>query len=39
MKKRFKELIKKYHPDINKDGLEMTQKIIASYNYLILRMS
>lgn len=39
LKKRFKELIKKYHPDVNKDGLEMTQKIIASYNYLILRMS
>lgn len=35
LKKRFKELIKKYHPDVNKDGLEMTQKIIASYNYLI----
>ncbi|MBM9501027.1 J domain-containing protein [Leptospira sp. 201903071] len=39
LKKRFKELIKKYHPDINKDGLEMTQRIIASYNFLIMRMS
>ncbi|XDD49872.1 J domain-containing protein [Leptospira sp. WS92.C1] len=39
LKKRFKELIKKYHPDINKDGLEMTQRIITSYNFLIMRMS
>ncbi len=36
LKNKYKELIKKYHPDINKDGLEMTQKIIASYNFLIM---
>lgn len=37
LRKRYKELIKKYHPDVNKDGLEMTQKIIASYNFLVMK--
>ncbi|PJZ69790.1 molecular chaperone DnaJ [Leptospira perolatii] len=37
LRKKYKELIKKYHPDINKEGLEMTQKIIASYNFLVMR--
>ncbi|TGK01252.1 molecular chaperone DnaJ [Leptospira langatensis] len=37
LKNKYKEMIKKYHPDVNKDGLEMTQKIIASYNFLIMK--
>ncbi|GBF51142.1 DnaJ domain protein [Leptospira ryugenii] len=39
VKKRFKELLKKYHPDINKKGEEMTKKIIIKYNRLILLMN
>ncbi len=35
VKKKFKELLKKYHPDINKKGEEMTKKIIIKYNRLI----
>ncbi|WP_246051893.1 molecular chaperone DnaJ [Leptospira idonii] len=38
VKKKFKELLKKYHPDINKKGEEMTKKIILKYNRLILLM-
>ncbi|PJZ50946.1 DnaJ domain-containing protein [Leptospira saintgironsiae] len=37
LKNKYKEMIKKYHPDVNKNGLEMTQKIIASYNYLVMK--
>ncbi|TGK17884.1 molecular chaperone DnaJ [Leptospira fluminis] len=37
LRKKYKELIKKYHPDVNKNGLEMTQKIVASYNYLVMK--
>ncbi|EQA35004.1 DnaJ domain protein [Leptospira inadai serovar Lyme str. 10] len=37
LRKKYKELIKKYHPDVNKDGLEMTQRIVASYNYLVMK--
>lgn len=35
VKKKFKELLKKYHPDINKKGEEMTKKIILKYNRLV----
>ncbi|MCZ8341413.1 MAG: molecular chaperone DnaJ [Leptospira sp.] len=35
LKKKFKELLKKYHPDINKKGEEMTKKIILKYNRLV----
>ncbi len=35
VKKKFKLLLKKYHPDINKKGEEMTKKIIIKYNRLI----
>lgn len=35
VKKRYKEMLKEYHPDINKEGLELTQKIIANYKELI----
>lgn len=37
LKNKYKEMIKKYHPDVNKNGLEMTQKIIASYNFLVMK--
>lgn len=36
LKKRFKELLKKYHPDINKKGLEKTKELIENYNKLII---
>jgi len=39
IKKKFKELLKKYHPDINKKGEEMTKKIILKYNRLILLLN
>lgn len=35
VKKRFKVLMKQYHPDINKNGEEMTKKVILKYNRLI----
>ncbi|MCG6151210.1 molecular chaperone DnaJ [Leptospira bandrabouensis] len=35
VKKKFKELLKKYHPDINKKGEEMTKRIILKYNRLV----
>ena len=35
LKKNFKALLKKYHPDVNKNGLEMTQTIIKNYNKLL----
>ncbi|PJZ67284.1 molecular chaperone DnaJ [Leptospira wolffii] len=37
LRNKYKELIKKYHPDVNKGGLEMTQRIIASYNFLVMK--
>ncbi|WP_411824076.1 DnaJ domain-containing protein [Leptospira sp. 'Mane'] len=39
IKKKFKELMKKYHPDINKKGEEMTKKIILKYNRLMVLMA
>lgn len=36
LKKKFKALLKKYHPDVNKQGLKKTQEIIEKYNKLIL---
>lgn len=39
LKKRFKILLKKYHPDVNKKGLEKTQEIIEKYNKLIILMN
>lgn len=36
LKKNFKTLLKKYHPDINKNGLKKTQEIISKYNKLLL---
>jgi hypothetical protein len=39
IKKKFKELLKKYHPDINKKGEEMTKKIIIKYNRLIILLN
>ncbi|EMY71328.1 hypothetical protein [Leptospira vanthielii] len=35
VKKKFKELLKKYHPDINKKGEGMTKRIILKYNRLV----
>ncbi|EMJ88674.1 molecular chaperone DnaJ [Leptospira meyeri] len=35
VKRKFKELLKKYHPDINKKGEEMTKRIILKYNRLV----
>ena len=34
VRKRYKELLKEYHPDVNRNGLEMTQKIIAYFKEL-----
>jgi DnaJ-class molecular chaperone len=34
LKKRFKELLLIYHPDVNKDGHTKTQEIIENYNKL-----
>lgn len=39
LKKKFKELLKKYHPDINKHGLEKTKEIIENYNKLIIKIN
>lgn len=34
LKKSFKKLIKEFHPDRNKNGEEMTKKVIDNYNKL-----
>jgi hypothetical protein len=34
LKAKYTELLKKYHPDINKSGLEKTKKIIHNYKKL-----
>jgi hypothetical protein len=34
LKKRFKELLLVYHPDVNKEGHKKTQEIIENYNKL-----
>jgi hypothetical protein len=34
LKKSYTNLLKKYHPDINKNGLEKTKEIIEKYNKL-----
>lgn len=34
LKKRFKELLLIYHPDVNKEGHQKTQEIIENYNKL-----
>lgn len=34
LKKKFAQLMKKYHPDVNKEGLEDTKTIIENYNKL-----
>lgn len=39
VKKKYKELVKKYHPDVNKKGEEMTKRIIAKYNRLVLLLN
>lgn len=39
VKKKFKELLKKYHPDINKKGEEMTKRIILKYNRLVVLLT
>lgn len=39
LKKKYKELIKLYHPDINKEGLEETKKIIENYNKLVILLN
>ncbi|MCC5814821.1 MAG: molecular chaperone DnaJ [Leptospira sp.] len=36
LKKQFKVLLKKFHPDVNKEGLEKTQEIIEKYNKIIV---
>jgi hypothetical protein len=36
LKKKFKELLKKYHPDVNKRGEEKTKEILAKYNRLVI---
>ncbi|WCL48771.1 molecular chaperone DnaJ [Leptospira sp. GIMC2001] len=39
LKKKFKDLLKKYHPDVNKFGLEKTKEIIEKYNRLVIIMN
>lgn len=34
LKKRYRQLVRKYHPDINPNGTEMTQQINAAYDFL-----
>ncbi len=34
LKIKYKELLKKYHPDLNKEGLEKTKLIISNYKKL-----
>lgn len=34
LKKKYRQLIRKYHPDINPAGTEMTQQINAAYDFL-----
>lgn len=34
LKEKYKQLLKKYHPDVNKSGLEKTKKIIQNYKKL-----
>jgi hypothetical protein len=34
LKLKYKELLKKYHPDLNKEGLEKTKLIISNYKKL-----
>jgi DnaJ-class molecular chaperone len=35
LKKRYRELMKKYHPDINPNGLEKSQQINLAYTILL----
>jgi len=40
IKKRYKELVKKFHPDItgnSKKNIDKFRKIIEAYNYLLER--
>ncbi|MBE7413025.1 MAG: molecular chaperone DnaJ [Leptospiraceae bacterium] len=34
LRKKYKELLKKYHPDLNKFGLEKTKEVIENYKKL-----
>ncbi len=39
LKKRYRELMKKYHPDINPNGLEKSQQINLAYTILLSEIS
>lgn len=34
LKKKYRQLIRRYHPDVNPNGTEMTQQINAAYDFL-----
>jgi hypothetical protein len=38
LKRRYKELMKRYHPDVNPDGLETCKRINNAYSYLLARI-
>lgn len=38
LKTRYRDLLKKYHPDINPDGLEITRQLNLSYHFLLDRL-
>lgn len=35
LKQQYKRLMKRYHPDVNPDGLEMSKRITSSYSVLL----
>lgn len=38
LKRRYKELMKRYHPDVNPAGLETCKRINNAYSYLLARI-
>lgn len=38
LKRRYKELMKRYHPDVNPEGLETCKRINSAYSYLLARI-
>ena len=39
LKQRYKSLLKKYHPDLNPQGLEQCKRINSSYAFLVQRVT
>ena len=38
LKSKYKHLMKRYHPDINPDGLKRCQEINAAYTTLVAQL-